>query len=141
LPLKQRSLRLLTQSIATIIVVLYSVLTYHIEAWHAAYNYWAVLALDIFAIIFWLSSMASLAATRSRYIFPVVYTGFICPDDYDSYDCAIKKRDLDLMKRDIATSSYLDMMSASAGLAGLEMFLSPSLSASLNRPNLFGSTS
>jgi hypothetical protein len=115
------------QSIATFIVVLYSVLTYHVEACHAAYNYWAVLALDIFAIIFWLSSMGYLAATRSGYIFPVVYDGIICPYYYDSYDCAIKKRDIDLMKRDVANYPYLNMMSASAGLAGLEMFLSLSL--------------
>lgn len=111
------------QSIATFIIVLYSVLTYHVEACHAAYNYWAVLALDIFAIIFWLSSMAYLAATRNAYIYPIYVTGDICPDG-SYYGCGIRKRDIDLMKRDMTTSGYLDMISASAGLAGLEMFLS-----------------
>jgi hypothetical protein len=47
------------QSIATFIIVAYYIVsgTYHVES----YNRWAVLALDIFGVIFWLISFALLA--------------------------------------------------------------------------------
>ena len=86
------------------------------EACRVAYNYWAVLALEIFAIIFWLSSMANLAATRSAFVYSVYNT---CLFDYYCY----KKRDTGLTERDIATYGYLDTMSAAAGLSGLEMYI------------------
>jgi hypothetical protein len=109
------------QSLATFIVVLYSLLTQHVKACQAAYNYWAVLALEIFAIIFWLSSMANLAATRSAFVFPVSISGCV---NYGYGGICYKKRDTGSTKRDVATSGYLDMISASAGLAGLETFVS-----------------
>ncbi|ERF68507.1 hypothetical protein EPUS_05646 [Endocarpon pusillum Z07020] len=104
-------------SIATLIVVGYFLITSLAEACKIAYNYWAVLALDIFAIIFWLSSMANLAATRSAFVYSVYNT---CLFDY--YYC-YKKRDIGLAERDIATTGYLDTMSAAAGLSGLELLL------------------
>jgi hypothetical protein len=97
-------------------VVFYSLLTYHIEAWHAAYNYWAVLALEIFAIIFWLSSMAALAAKRATFFIPASVDGCV---NYGYGGICYRKRDF-------ATYGYLDMMSASAGLSALEMYVSPS---------------
>lgn len=89
------------------------------EDCQAAYNYWAVLALDIFAIVFWLSSMGCLAATRGAFIYDVTFIDCL---DYGYGAICYKKRDNGLTKRDIATVGYLDMMSASAGLAGLEVF-------------------
>jgi hypothetical protein len=109
------------QSIATFILVGYFLLTHHVEACQAAYNYWAVLALDIFAIIFWLSSMAYLAATRSAFIYPTSIYDCV---NYGYGGICYKKRDTDMTKRDVATYGYLDMLSASAGLAALEMFVS-----------------
>jgi hypothetical protein len=109
------------QSLATFIVVGYFLITHYAAACQAAYNYWAVLALDIFAIIFWLSSMAHLAATRSVFIYP---TEIIDCVNYGFGGICYKKRDADITKRDVATIGYLDMMSASAGLAGLELSVS-----------------
>ena len=74
--------------------------------------------------------MANLAATRSAFI-SVTYDTCL----YSYYDC-FKKRDTGLAKRDTATYGYLDTMSASAGLSGLETYISlhpptrPSLSES-----------
>ncbi|KAF7503429.1 hypothetical protein GJ744_003759 [Endocarpon pusillum] len=104
-------------SIATFIVVGYFLITSLAEACKVAYNYWAVLALEIFAVIFWLSSMANLAATRGAFV-AIDYNTCL----YDYYYC-YKKRDTGLTERDIATSGYLDTMSAAAGLSGLEMLL------------------
>ena len=87
-----------------------------LPAAHVAYNYWAVLALDVFAAIFWLASMADLAATRTSFKYHTVING--CYNDGYGGVCYTKR---DLEKRDVATYSYLDMMSASAGLSALEM--------------------
>lgn len=61
--------------------------------------------------------MANLAATRSLFVYSVYNT---CLYDYYCY----KKRDIGLTERDIATTAYLDTMSAAAGLSGLEMYIS-----------------
>lgn len=103
-------------SIATFIVVGYFLITYHAEACKVAYNYWAVLSLEIFAIICWLSSMGYLAATRSVFLYTVY------DDCLYGYYC-YKKRDNGLTERDIDTYGYLDTMSTAAGLSALEMFL------------------
>lgn len=86
----------------------------------SAYNYWAIVALDIFAIIFWIISFSyeawtTAAATqwyRSSYSY--------CDDYYYSY--CYKKRDAPLVSRattDVVT--YRNVMAAAAGLGGLEL--------------------
>jgi len=88
-------------SLMTIIIVLYDELTSRLASCQAAYNYWAVVALEAFSIIFWLSSMAALAATRATFTIPLVKRQFIFE----------------------ASNGYLDMMSAAAGISGLELIL------------------
>jgi hypothetical protein len=65
--------------------------------------------------------MSYLAATRSAFIYP---TQIIDCVNYGFGSICYKKRDTDFTKRDVATYGYLDTMSASAGLAGLELFVS-----------------
>lgn len=73
------------------------------RAARGAYNRWAVLALDILMVVFWLSAMGDLAATRAAFNIDVTYY--------------YRKRDLILW----ATESYLDLLAASAGLAAIEV--------------------
>jgi hypothetical protein len=87
----------------------------------AAYNYWAMLALDIFAIIFWIISFSYLAWQTAAAT--VWYTSYVNYDDctYPYYNC-YKKRDLPLVSRattDVYT--YRNSMAATAGLGGLEL--------------------
>ncbi|KAG9242779.1 hypothetical protein BJ878DRAFT_154057 [Calycina marina] len=105
-------------SLATLIVVGYNLLTTHVAPCRPAYNYWAVLGLDIFMIVFWLSSMGALAATRAAFIYPATING--CYND--GYGGVCFKRSV-LGKRDVASYGYLSMMSASAGISALEMIL------------------
>jgi hypothetical protein len=115
------------QSLATIIIASYSISTQYISGWNVAYNYWAVLALDIFGVIFWLSSMAALAATRSTFIFPTTIDECV---NYGDGGVCDKKRDL-IKRGYVATYAYLNMMSGSAGLAAIEMFVILHLWASI----------
>jgi len=105
-------------SLATYIVVLYGILTERIPSWNTAYNYWAIVALDAFLVVFWLSAMGALAATRALFIYPTTINGCI---NYGSGGICYKKRDLDLAKRDsyVATNGYLSMMSGAAGISAL----------------------
>ncbi len=103
------------QSLATFIIVSYGLLTQAIRSLQSAYNYWAILALEIFAIIFWLATMALLASTRAAFIYPAYISG--CYNDgYGGYCYA---------KRDtyVATNGYLNMMSAAAGFSAIELFV------------------
>ena len=97
--------------------MLYGSLTSRISALHAAYNFWAILALDAVGVIFWLSSMAALAATRATFTVPTTIDG--CVNDGSGGVCykarALEKRVY------VATNGYLSMMSGAAGLSGLEM--------------------
>ncbi|OCL08791.1 hypothetical protein AOQ84DRAFT_439342 [Glonium stellatum] len=105
-------------SLATFIIVLYSSLSERVGSMNVAYNYWAVLALNIFAIIFWLASMADLAATRTSFKYPTTINGCV---NYGYGGICYKKRHLE--SRAVATYGYLDMMSACAGLSALNMLL------------------
>lgn len=54
-------------AIATIIITIYYIVVeFSASAWKS-YNYWAVLALDIFALIFWLISFALMAAQTAPF--------------------------------------------------------------------------
>lgn len=112
-------------SLATIIIVLYGILTNRITAWHSGYNYWAVLALDIFGVVFWLASMGALAATRAAFIFPTTISGCGHSGDIGGGYC-FKRRQLEsLNKRDayVASYGYLNLMSGAAGVSAINFIL------------------
>lgn len=54
-------------SLATITIVLYNILSTRVTSLQKLYNHWAVLALDIFGVVFWLSTMALHAALRASF--------------------------------------------------------------------------
>ena len=69
---------------------------------------WAVLALDIVMVVFWLSAMGSLAALRAAFTIPV--------------DVTYYKREI--VKRYVYTwagDTYLAILAASAGVAAIEL--------------------
>ncbi|KAH8592999.1 hypothetical protein B0O99DRAFT_226179 [Bisporella sp. PMI_857] len=105
-------------SLATLVIVVYNLLTTFIPACKAAYNYWAVLGLEIFGVIFWLSSMAALAATRATFKYPTQINGCV---NYGSGGICYKRSVI--QKRDVATNAYLAMMSATAGLSAIEWYV------------------
>ncbi|KAI1454861.1 hypothetical protein F4805DRAFT_301625 [Annulohypoxylon moriforme] len=76
-----------------------------------AFNYWAILGLDIFLVIFWLISFALLAAQ--------VAAGFAYYHEYsDYYDDYY-----DLSSYDTAFKTYGGCLAAAAGLGGVEFLL------------------
>jgi len=92
--------------ILTLIVVTYDLVAE--RAAKGAYNMWAILALDIVMVIFWLSAMGSLAALRAAFTIPVT----------------IYKREL--IKRYIyawAGDTYLAILAVAAAVSALEMIL------------------
>jgi hypothetical protein len=108
-----------------IIVVYYLVATI---AMPIIYNYWAVLGVDIFAVIFWLISFALLASEVAAY--QIVYdTG--CSYTFDGY--CYKKRGLNLLPKRATTNAatYRNALAAASGLGGLELFVS----LPIRRPN------
>ena len=88
------------------------------------YNYWAILGLDIFAIIFWLISFALLASE----IAPYFDTSYYYYDNTSScsyyyYGVCIKKRSVELEKRYTYTDviTYRNSLAAASGLGGLNL--------------------
>jgi len=107
------SLMLFT-AIATMIITVYYIVA--VTAVPTAYNYWAILSLDAFAIIFWIISMSILAWEVAAYSWA-----------YDNYSTCIyyycyKKRDV-IAKRDTSLYTYRNALAAAAGLGGLEFIL------------------
>lgn len=82
----------------------------------AAYNYWAIIGLDIFAIIFWLISFAVTAAQVSAYSW-YYSTGYSCTY---YYGYCVKKREL-APRATTNIYTYRNAMAAAAGLGGLEL--------------------
>ncbi|OTB02663.1 hypothetical protein M426DRAFT_192493 [Hypoxylon sp. CI-4A] len=76
-----------------------------------AYNYWAILGLDIFLVIFWLISFAILAAQIAQ-IFAVY-------DEYMDYYSGW----YDMSDYDTAVTVYGACLAAAAGLGGVEFLL------------------
>jgi len=105
-------------SLATALIVLYAELSARLASWQAAHNPWAVLALDAVAVVFWLASMAALAAKRASFIYDTTVTACV---NYGYGGICYERRDGDLARRAVATIPYLDMMSGAAGLAAIEM--------------------
>jgi hypothetical protein len=82
------------------------------------YNYWAVLGLDIFAIVFWITSFSLLASEVAAYN--------ISSCDYYYYGYCYKKRDLNFLPKRYATTdivTYRNSMAAASGLGGLELYV------------------
>jgi len=105
-------------ALATMIIAVYNIVSS--TGLKVAYNYWAILGLDIFAIVFWIISFSYEAWTTAAATdwYESVYT---CTW-YDGY--CYKKRDLPLVSR--ATTNvytYRNSMAAAAGLGGLEFIL------------------
>jgi hypothetical protein len=84
------------------------------------YNYWAILGLDIFAIIFWLISFALLASEIAPY-FGSYYNNTSSCTYYYGY--CIKKRSVELEKRYTYTNviTYRNALAAASGLGGLNL--------------------
>ncbi|KAG9230331.1 hypothetical protein BJ875DRAFT_431868 [Amylocarpus encephaloides] len=101
-------------AIATLIITAYNIVSF--VALKPAYNYWAVLGLDIFGIIFWITSMGLMASWVSGFN-DLYYT-----PSYSCYPFCYKKRDL-VPRTIYADDSYLGAMKATAGLAGFELLL------------------
>jgi len=117
------SLMLFTALVTMIITVYYIVA---VTALTSAYNYWAILGLDIFAIVFWIISMSLLAWEVAAFSWAVSdYSGYSsCGYDAYGYYTCDKKRDINLTKRattDVYT--YRNALAAAAGLGGLEFIL------------------
>ncbi|CAG8971340.1 hypothetical protein HYALB_00005958 [Hymenoscyphus albidus] len=105
------SLSLFT-AIITLIIGVYNIVSFY--SVKAAYNYWASLALDILAIVFWITSMGLMASFVSSFSTYSGYSGCY-------YGFCYKR---DLHPRTIyATDTWIAAMKAVAGLAGLEVIL------------------
>lgn len=106
-------------SLATVFIVLYSVVPERVAPLQKLYNPFVVLGLNATAVVFWLAAMGALAARRSSFKFATIISG--CYNDGSGGIC-VRSRD-GLEKRDfyVATYTYLNMMSATAGLSALEM--------------------
>lgn len=94
-----------------------------VTALPAAYNYWAILSLDIFGLIFWLISMALLAWEVAVFGWAVsVYSGSSSSSYCDLYGYCYKKREM-LEKRSTDAYTYRNVLAAAAGLGGLELYV------------------
>ena len=96
-------------------------MTEKVPSANIAYNIWAVLSLDTFLAILWLSSMGANAALRATFLYSV---DTVCYNDggaFNSEFCGDAKRD-GLQKRDaVASNAGLAEISAIAGLSALQM--------------------
>ena len=86
----------------TILVEIYYIVAETVAP--AVHNYIAILTLDSLLAIFWLSAMSDSAALR---------TAFNIPIDYYYYNTQ------DLTQ----VNTYLDILAADAGVAGLELYV------------------
>ncbi|PSS10548.1 hypothetical protein M430DRAFT_60985 [Amorphotheca resinae ATCC 22711] len=113
------SLMLFT-ALATIIISSYVLLASLV--WPIIYNYWALLGLDIFSIIFWIISFSLLASEIADYSW-AFHGGFSCAYDAFTglYDLCARKRGV-LGKRD-SVYTYRNALAAACGLGGLEFIL------------------
>jgi len=109
------SLMLFT-TLATMIITVYYIVA--ITALPAAYNYWAILSLDIFAVVFWVISFSLLAWEVAAYGWAVSYSYSYC----DAYGYCYKKRDLEA-RATTNVYTYRNALAAAAGLGGLEFIL------------------
>ena len=107
------------QGLFTFIISIYALVVEKAPTCHAAYNYWAIMSLDLFMAILWLSSMGANAALRATFVTPVSAD---CWDDGSTVNaghCIVSRS---LGKRAaVATQAGLAELSAVAGLSALMM--------------------
>ncbi|EHK98579.1 hypothetical protein M7I_5604 [Glarea lozoyensis 74030] len=103
-------------SLATVFIVVYSVLPERVAALQKIYNPFAVLAANATAVVFWLAAMGALAARRATFKYATTIES--CYNDGSGGVCA---RGLEKRAAYVATWPYLNMMSACAGLCAIEM--------------------
>ncbi|KAI5855042.1 hypothetical protein GGS23DRAFT_608250 [Durotheca rogersii] len=103
--------------IFTWIIAAYALLSEKVPACQRAYNTWAVLALDLLMVIFWLAAMGATAQLRSRFTIPVSATCVSDGSAINSGRCTVWKR------AGVATNSALAVLSGIAGLSALAMLL------------------
>lgn len=99
------------QSIANLIVTIY-----YIVAWFgpkSIYNYWAVLSLDVFLLVFWLISFALLASDAALLFAYINDYSEEC-DDYTGYCYTVSDYNS-------AYTTYAACMAGAAGIGGLEL--------------------
>jgi membrane protein implicated in regulation of membrane protease activity len=98
------------QAIATIIITIYVAVAE--LAVPAIYNYWAIMGLDIFGVIFWLSSFITMAVEASNF------------GTFNFYDYYFVKRYATLVKRDTTNAhTYKNVMAATAAMGALELYV------------------
>ncbi|KAI1375816.1 hypothetical protein F4677DRAFT_101657 [Hypoxylon crocopeplum] len=122
----------------TWIIAVYALLTERVPSCRRAYNTWAVLALDLLMIIFWLAAMAASANRRSKFIVLVTASCVSDGSTINSGHCTVWKR------AGVATEGALGILSAIAGLSALVMLLFVATFAYVChffRLSLFGSSS
>jgi hypothetical protein len=110
-----------------LIVVTYALVSEKAPNCRNAYNIWAILSLDLFMAILWLSSMGANAALRASFVYNV---NADCYDDGSAVNaghCTIWKRREGLTKRvtAVAGQTALAEISAVAGLSALVMYVLP----------------
>ncbi|RYO95171.1 hypothetical protein DL766_004200 [Monosporascus sp. MC13-8B] len=103
------SLMLFT-AVATLIASIYCLVAHFGPP--TAYNYWAILGLDIFLLVFWLASFALLAAQVAPLLSYYSYYSSTYSEYYGYYTTY-----------DAAVLTYAGILAGAAGLGGLEFIL------------------
>ncbi|KAI4868794.1 hypothetical protein F4820DRAFT_88612 [Hypoxylon rubiginosum] len=101
----------------TWVIAVYAILAEKVASCRRAYNTWAILALDLLMIIFWLAAMGATANRRSKFTVPVSAS---CSSDgsaVNSGHCTVWKR------AGVATTGALGVLSGIAGISALVMLL------------------
>ncbi|XXG96884.1 hypothetical protein Hte_003175 [Hypoxylon texense] len=101
----------------TWIIAVYAILAEKVASCRRAYNTWAILALDLLMIIFWLAAMAATANRRSKFTVPVTASCVSDGSTVNSGHCTVWKR------AGVATSGALSVLSGIAGISALIMLL------------------
>jgi hypothetical protein len=122
------------QAIATLIITIYIIVAE--TGAPVIYNYWAILGLDIFAIVFWIISFSLLASEVAAYQI-VTYTADDCYYSYAGVCYYKRSRALENLTKRATTNvyTYRNAMAAASGLGGLELYvvsLSPLFSLPLS---------
>lgn len=113
------------QGLFSMIIVTYALVSEKAPNCRNAYNIWAILSLDLFMAILWLSSMGANAALRAEF---TVKVNADCWDDGSAVNaghCVVSRQTNGLSKRvaAVAGQAGLAEMSAVAGLSALEMYV------------------
>jgi len=83
------------------------------------YNYWAILGLDIFAIVFWIISFSLLGSEAAA--FQIFNYSDSCIYSYAGV--CYYKRNLDKRTPGTNPYTYRNSMAAASGLGGLELYV------------------